>query len=540
MTEINNRASHNGIVLLHDRIESQVGSDDAYQLAQILVSQLPRPTYVFVPLDAIPGVTGTRTFGSPGNPGGTPTLWTTNFGDAEGWASSESYYGTLRFADINGDGKADVCARDANGIKCAQSTGSTFSTATYWRSSWYTDAGSAPAGGWLPLQYGTTIQLGDINGDGKADICGRGADGLSCALSTGSAFGTPTLWSSAFSDTAGWGVSAAYFGSIRLADVNGDRNADACGRTSTGIVCALSTGSSFGTATAWLSSEFTDAGGWSAPEFGTTIQLEDLNNDGRADVCGRGFGRVACALSTGSSFSSATDWTPQNGIFSNADGWALYPARYRSLCLADIDGDQRADLCGRNATGLVCALSNGTSFVDYRYVQTNDYREDQGWQSPAYGSTVRFADVTGDGKADACGRGYSGLLCTTARPTASRFSTMTPCRLVDTRFAPDHPSLTAGVERQFNGTGTCGIPATAVALAANITSVSGATSGSLTVYDAGRRPRPVAAVTSFTAGKVRATLAIVPLGYSGAFAVFPNMASGTVDVLVDVTGYFAP
>jgi peptidoglycan/xylan/chitin deacetylase (PgdA/CDA1 family) len=544
---INTSPSHSGIIQMHDRPEFNVGSDKPIELAKALIDPhppllplLPRPTYTFVPLDAIPGVTGTRTFGSPGNPGGIPTLWTTNFRDDEGWANSESYYGSIRFADVNGDGKADVCARDAMGIKCALSTGLTFSAATYWLSGWFADSGIAPSGGWLPLQYGTTIQMGDLNGDGKADICGRRAEGLWCALSIASGFGTPSLWSATFSDAGGWGAGAAFYGSIRLADVNGDRKADACGRTSNGIVCALSNGAAFAAATAWLSSEFTDAGGWSAPEYGSTIQFGDVNNDGRADVCGRGFNRVACALSTGSSFSSATDWTPQNGIFSDFDGWALYPSRYKTVCLADIDGDQRADLCGRNATGLVCALSNGTSFVDYRYVQTGDYREEQAWLSPEYGSTVRFADLTGDGRADACGRGYSGLLCTTARPTALRFYSVSPCRLVDTRFAPDQPSLSAGIERQFSGIGRCFIPATAVSLAANITTVVGTAPGSLTIYDAGRRPRPAAAQTSFPPNAIRGTQALIPLGYSGKFAVFPNMASGTVNVLVDVSGYFAP
>src|SRR5262249_19241966 len=34
----------------------------------------------------------------------------------------------------------------------------------------------------------------DLNGDGRADICGRGAAGIYCALSNGAGFGPVTLW----------------------------------------------------------------------------------------------------------------------------------------------------------------------------------------------------------------------------------------------------------------------------------------------------------------------------------------------------------
>jgi hypothetical protein len=89
-----------------------------------------------------------------------------------------SLYGTLRFGDINGDGKMDVCGRAASGIYCALSNGSAFVSFGTWMSADYTDAL-----GWAPEPYSTTIQLGDINGDGKADLCGRGYAGLICARS---------------------------------------------------------------------------------------------------------------------------------------------------------------------------------------------------------------------------------------------------------------------------------------------------------------------------------------------------------------------
>src|SRR5436309_2079082 len=70
-------------------------------------------------------------------------------------------YATSRFADLNGDGRADVCGRRADGILCALSTGDGFTRATSWLSGTMTDRDGWSGG----------IELGDINADGRADIC---------------------------------------------------------------------------------------------------------------------------------------------------------------------------------------------------------------------------------------------------------------------------------------------------------------------------------------------------------------------------------
>ncbi|MEO8548810.1 MAG: VCBS repeat-containing protein, partial [Kofleriaceae bacterium] len=71
-------------------------------------------------------------------------------------------------------------------------------------------------------------------------------------------------------------------------DLNGDGKADVCGRASTGLFCALSTGTSFGPVANWGANFFTDSGGWGAPPYYSNIRYPDLDGDGKADVCGRG------------------------------------------------------------------------------------------------------------------------------------------------------------------------------------------------------------------------------------------------------------
>jgi hypothetical protein len=104
-------------------------------------------------------------------------LASTDFSDAQGWNQS-AYYISLRLADVNGDGRPDLCGRGLGGIVCALNNGDgTFAPARQWESS-FTDAS-----GWNQAQYGTTIMFADINGDGRADVCGRGVAGIACELS---------------------------------------------------------------------------------------------------------------------------------------------------------------------------------------------------------------------------------------------------------------------------------------------------------------------------------------------------------------------
>jgi hypothetical protein len=155
------------------------------------------------------------------------------------------------------------------------------------------------AQGWAPPAYSSTLQLGDVDGDGHADVCGRSREGLVCALARGPRFTHPRKWSAGadFSDgdSTPWARDASFYGTLRLADLNGDGRADICGRSREGLRCALSTGRSFTRATVWLP-ELGDAQGWSSAARADSVQLGDINGDGRADVCARDAEGVACAL----------------------------------------------------------------------------------------------------------------------------------------------------------------------------------------------------------------------------------------------------
>ncbi|MBL8115142.1 MAG: hypothetical protein JNK60_19825 [Acidobacteria bacterium] len=122
------------------------------------------------------------------------------------------------------------------------------------------------------------------------------------------------------------------------------------------------------------------------------------------------------------------------------------------------------------------------------------------------------------------------------------FYTLAPCRVVDTRLPADPaggPSLQAGRSRRFPiaAQGTCGVPADARAVAVNVTVLSATSSGHLRVAAEGI-PAPPTFVNAFRPGETRATCAQLTLGENGAIRVESTQPTGTVDVLVDVSGYY--
>ena len=121
-------------------------------------------------------------------------------------------------------------------------------------------------------------------------------------------------------------------------------------------------------------------------------------------------------------------------------------------------------------------------------------------------------------------------------PPTGDFYTAIPCRLWDTQV--DGPALTSGEVRDFDVTGLCGIPDTAVALSLNVTAVQPSGTGQL-VLGPGGEPVPPTSTISFTAGRDRADNAILKISGSGVLRVAPTVAGGgTVHVVLDVNGWF--
>jgi hypothetical protein len=120
------------------------------------------------------------------------------------------------------------------------------------------------------------------------------------------------------------------------------------------------------------------------------------------------------------------------------------------------------------------------------------------------------------------------------------FVPMTPCRVVDTRYANGafgSPELAAGSTRDFAiASGSCNIPATAAAYSLNVTVVPNGALGWLTVWPSGQTQPHVSTLNSAD-GRIKANAAIVPAGAGGAVSVYVTDAT---NVILDIDGYFVP
>jgi peptidoglycan/xylan/chitin deacetylase (PgdA/CDA1 family) len=374
-----------GVVLFHDRV-GDVGSKYALQVAEHVVPELRARGFVFVA-----PVLG---FGEPA-----PRLAPIQGDEAPALATMAS----LRIADLDGDGRADACIHAPGARRCARSvelagTEEDRRPRTVFDDG--ADAGGAFASCAAPFES-EDIELADVNGDGRADVCAKMGFGIACAVVERSGECGPVLKWSLFQDQVGAHAGRETADApIRFGDLDGDGKADVCQPSALGLVCALSSGKAFGQERVWA--PLSGGDGWLSSDTTRWLALADVNGDGRADACGRGAsGVVVCALSTGKSFAPVEPWTTGDEL--KAASW---------LGVGDLNGDQRADVCGFVEGRILCALSTGRGFTNGTVWFSAGASEEAG--RLLAGASLALGDVNGDRRADLCGYGSDGVLCAMA------------------------------------------------------------------------------------------------------------------------------
>jgi FG-GAP-like repeat len=238
-------------------------------------------------------------------------------------ASTRGTHGQL-LGDVTGDGKADIVLLQDSSVQVMTATGNTGTSG---------GAFNGPSNWWGAFYgaYGTLI--GDIDGDGKADLVALGGNYTGVIHSQGGSFGNY--------DT---GLPYAAYGTYGtfLGDVNGDGKADLVQLDNGEVIVALATGAAtghppdFGTNTIWYGGSFFGGNG-------TT--LADVNGDGLADLVAFDNGQVRVIRSNGSGFGTPEVWL--GATFGSAG----------SVTAADIDGNGKADLISLTTNGAVVSRS---------------------------------------------------------------------------------------------------------------------------------------------------------------------------------------
>jgi surface antigen len=281
-------------------------------------------------------------------------------------------------ADIDGDGKAEICAfydygSGVTGLWVFKWNGSGFSATEPWLSG---------AGTWEWPRIKPVAA--DIDGDGKAEICafydyGSGVTGLWVFRWNGSTFAPTQMWSSG---AGAWECDRTM---PVAGDVDGDGKAEICafydyGSSTTGLWIFKWNGSGFALTEPWSSG----AGAW---EWARIMPVTgDVDGDGKAEICAfYDYGSCSTGLWlfkwNGSGFGLNMPWSQTPG------NWELSATR---PVAGDADGDGKAE---------VFALYNYGGDADSLFV----WRSDRSWQpfaiwsKPAGGwSSAAFASTTGD------------------------------------------------------------------------------------------------------------------------------------------------
>ncbi len=118
----------------------------------------------------------------------------------------------------------------------------------------------------------------------------------------------------------------------------------------------------------------------------------------------------------------------------------------------------------------------------------------------------------------------------------------TPVRITDTRGTTpiNGTPIAANTSESFNlATVASTIPATATSVAANFTVISGDASGYLSIYPASTTVHPVSSSINWTANETVPAFTIADTAGTGSVEVY-NSAGGTINLLIDVFGYFEP
>ena len=273
------------------------------------------------------------------------------------YSSGGTYPYSVAIGDLNGDGRADLAVANTGSGNVGVLLGQ--AGGTFLAAATYSSGGSAPR----------SVAIGDLNGDGRADLAVANYGSGNVGVLLGQAGGT-------FAAAATYSSGGSSPRSVAIGDLNGDGRADlAVANYGSGNVGVL-----LGQAGGTFAAAATYSSGGSVP---MSVAIGDLNGDGRADLAVANSGSETVGVLLGQA----------GGTFAAAATYSSGGSSPMSVAIGDLNGDGRADLAvanyGSGNVGVLLGQAGGTLAAAATYSSGGSYP-----------MSVAIGDLNGDGRAD--------------------------------------------------------------------------------------------------------------------------------------------
>ncbi|GII85158.1 hypothetical protein Ssi03_31480 [Sphaerisporangium siamense] len=320
----------------------------------------------------------------PNDGSGSADPWPNRFGAGTGWNTVNK----ILVADVTGDGRPDLLARNPS------SDGGTLLV--------YPNNGSVTSNPWTrsPIWSGSgwnlaqAMMLGDVTGDGRPEIVARDGNGAILVYPHNGATSTNFWTSIVYGSRGGWNASDR----LSMADVTADGHPDLIARDTSGALWIHPWQSSTAGAMWSATTRFPAGQGFA---YATEVVPGDVDGDGRPEL-------VAQVARSGDLWllpnTKAATGNPWPSRVSAGAGWGFAS----QVLLGDVNGDHLQDLLVVDKN-----VSNGTLWI----YPNNGAATGPRWTSRYFGGTgwnifdhLMVGDVTGDGLTDVVGRDDTGDL----------------------------------------------------------------------------------------------------------------------------------
>lgn len=322
------------------------------------------------------------------------------------------YYSVIQAADFVGDRAEELLVRTQAGMQ----VWSYDRDAHVWTP--LTQGLGMMVGNWDMAKYRDTIQADDVDGDGDAELLGRGELGmLTAALEPDTS--TPVdgdyVWqsqgngASPFPNSQGWD-QPQYYDTIQTADLDGDGDAELLGRAQGGLDVYEWDGGWVllpGATNPIFSSGGADKS-WDQPAFYSTISSGNFSPQLGATAQMWAYGPQG--LEAYRYYEDDRFWGALNAAGNPLPAGAWSADQYGStLQAADVDGDGIDELIGRASDGIRTWRYDDAAGWSPIGSPLTSLSDSEGWDEAKYYATIQTADVHGDGSREILGRGATGI-----------------------------------------------------------------------------------------------------------------------------------